>query len=175
MNAFVVDTNVPVTANGRAEQAGPPCVLACIEALSKIVQGGMTVLDDGRRILREYMDNLNMSGQPGVGDMFMKWVWQNQAVTGRCEQVTITPRDRADDDFDEFPDDPALARFHRKDRKFVAVALASRNNPLILNAVDSDWQAFRQALTKHRVRIRFLCSAEMGQGCSVENLSSDEG
>lgn len=161
MNAFVVDTNVLVTANGRAEQAGPPCVLACIEALDEIVHGGMVVLDDSWRILREYTRNLSRSGQPGAGHMFMKWVCQNQAVAGRCELVTITPRDRAEDDFDEFPDDPALANFDRSDRKFVAVALASRNRPSILNAVDRDWQDFRQALTKYGVCIRFLCSAEV--------------
>ena len=161
MNAFVVDTNVPVTANGRAEQAGAECILACVDALERIVQTGVIVLDDANHILGEYIRHLSMSGQPGVGDVFMKWVWQNQAVPARCERVRITPRGKAADDFEEFPDEPALAGFDRSDRKFVAVALASRNNPHILNAVDRDWWDYRMALEARNLRIRFLCPAVM--------------
>jgi len=157
MSAFVVDTNVPVVANGRSEQADPDCVLACIGKLEEITSGGVVVLDDGMRILDEYMNNLSMSGQPGAGDGFMKWVWQNQAVTERCERVRIQPRREDDHDFEEFPRDPALAGFDRDDRKFVAVALASSGDPVVLNAVDPGWWTHRDALHKHGVRLTFLC------------------
>lgn len=157
MSAFVVDTNVPVVANGRSEQADFDCVLACIDKLEEITNGGVVVLDDGMRILREYMDNLSMKGQPGPGDGFMKWVWQHQAVAERCEQVTIQPTPKDDHDFEEFPRDPALSDFDRADRKFVAVALASRRAPTVLNAVDLGWWTHLDALRAHGVRVEFLC------------------
>jgi hypothetical protein len=157
MSAYVVDTNVPVVANGRTEQVGPHCIRACVAALEKVHDGGVVVLDDGLRVLGEYMDNLSMSGQPGVGDFFMKWVWENQAVTEHCERVTIAPRPDDPDSFEEFPQDPDLASFDRSDRKFVALALASQLDPTILNAVDSDWWDYGPALARHGVVVENLC------------------
>jgi hypothetical protein len=43
------------------------------------------------------------------------------------------------------------------DRKFVAVALASGSAPDLLNAVDSDWAEYYPALTRHGIRLTFLC------------------
>lgn len=162
MNAFVVDTNVPVVANGRSEQASPSCVLACVESLEEIKNNSVVVLDDGMRILHEYRNKLSLSGQSGVGNAFMKWVWNIQAVNDRCERVALHERPEDDQDFEEFPRDPALIGFHRKDRKFVAVALASRRAPTIVNAVDPDWWTHREALRKHGVRIKFLCPDSTG-------------
>lgn len=159
MSAFVVDTNVPIVANGVSEQAGPECVLACVKALDEVMRG-LTCLDDGGRILREYMDNLNMSGQPGAGDLFMKWIFQNQADVTNCETVSIT---RTDDDFEnyaEFPDDPELQNFDVSDRKFVAVALQSEHSPSVLNAVDSDWWDALEALSRNGLTVQFLCAGQ---------------
>jgi hypothetical protein len=157
MSAFVVDTNVPVVANGKSEQADPACVIACIEALGEVRAKGLIAIDDHMRILQEYMNNLSMSGQPGPGDLFMKWVWTVQADVARCEQVPLTARDEESSDFAEFPNDPDLAGFDRSDRKFVAVALASRNSSQVLNAVDSDWATHHRALARNGVRVHFLC------------------
>lgn len=157
MTAYVIDTNVAVVANGRAEQASPKCVLNCITQLREVQLQGRVVLDDGMQILREYMNNLSMSGEKGAGDYFMKWVWQNQAVPERCERVKLTPRSGTSDDFAEFPVDTRLGGFDRSDRKFVAVALASPSDPIVLNATDSDWWEYRELLAGHRIRIRFLC------------------
>ncbi len=129
MRAVVVDTNVAVVANGRAEQASLDCQQACLDELKKIKEREMVVLDDAMHILKEYMDNLSLSGQPGLGDAFFKWVWDNQANTTRCEMVHVTPKSDREDDFEEFPKDPALAGFDPSDRKFVAAARASRHKP----------------------------------------------
>lgn len=59
--------------------------------------------------------------------------------------------------FAEFPADANLAGFDRADRKFVAVALASGDSPPIVNATDSDWWLFREALQRHGVQVEFLC------------------
>ncbi|MHB1156018.1 MAG: hypothetical protein ACYC26_04175 [Phycisphaerales bacterium] len=157
MSAFVVDTNVPVVANDRSTQADPDCVISCIDALGEVRNRGAIVLDDGELILGEYMQNLSMSGQPGAGDVFMKWVWSVQADDTKCERVVLSFRGGGRDDFNEFPDDPDLVKFDRSDRKFVATALASRENPVVLNAVDSDWAEHHRALKKNGINVRFLC------------------
>lgn len=156
MNAYVVDTNVPIVANGRTAQASAECVLRCISALDD-ARNGITCLDSLGLILREYMNNLSMSGQPGVGDAFMKWVFENQANENHCEQVSVTLLDRVEQEFEEFPDDSDLVDFDRSDRKFVAVAVASRHSPAILNATDSDWWESREALEQCGIEVVFVC------------------
>jgi hypothetical protein len=153
----IVDTNVPVVANGKSQQADEDCVLACIEVLEDIKLNGIIVIDDRMLILEEYMKNLSLSGQPGAGDLFMKWVWSVQADSSKCELVSVTPAQRDRTDLAEFPKDSALDGFDRSDRKFVAVALNSRHGPSIINAVDSDWRDHHSALTRHGVRIQFIC------------------
>ena len=157
MSAFVVDTNVPIVANARSKQADADCVITCIQALVEIRERGVIVLDDTLLILKEYMRNLDMSGQPGPGDFFMKGVWTIQAHPDHCKQVSITAHADDSTNFAEFPKDADLANFDRSDRKFVAVALASDSAPDVLNAVDSDWADFYTALTRNGLRLRFLC------------------
>ncbi len=161
----IVDTNVAVVANGRQKspQASPSCVVACVERLHDLQLRHTLVLDNGWRILREYLRELSPAGQPGVGDAFLKWVLTNRANPARCEQVHINPRDSAqfDGEFSEFPDDPALDRFDPSDRKFVAVAIAHAEHPSILNAVDTDWWPYRAVLAGHGVCVDFLCPDAM--------------
>ena len=150
-----MDTNLPAVANGMTEQAGSTCVSRCVDKLSQIRQESRTLLDDKGMILREYQTNLNFSGQPGPGDAFFKWLWENQEVERHCRKVAITPQEERE--FEEFPEDPSLASFHRKDRKFVAVALASGGNPRVFNASDPGWWHHRESLIKHGVEVTFLC------------------
>lgn len=154
-----MDTNVLIVANGGAEQAQPDDVIACVHALEKARARGIVTIDSGNRIFGEYFVYMNHSGQPGVGDAFARWLHENQGNPRRCERVDITPKSNNGDewDFEEFPGDPELAGFHRKDRKFVAVALASKYKPRVLNATDSDWWIFRFQLKRHGVKIQFLC------------------
>jgi hypothetical protein len=161
MTYFVVDVNVPIVANQDAPQADNDCVLACINALRKICEGGTIVIDEGMLIFSEYISHLKMIGQPRVGDAFMKWVWENQAVIERCERVTLTPIPGEPGNFTEFPNDAELETFDRSDRKYVAVALASRNHPIVLNAVDHDWWENKEALKRNGIRLRFLCPQHM--------------
>lgn len=157
MSAVVVDTNVAIVANGNANHINDEaCIDACIEALAKIFDGTRVVIDDGYRIIDEYIRNLCLSGQPGIGDKFLQWVHERQACTEYVEQVHITPRNR-EDDFEEFPDDSDLQGFDYNDRKFVAVALTSQFSPTILNASDTDWYNYHEALRRCGCKIEFLC------------------
>jgi len=161
MRAFVVDVNVAIVANGDSRQADLACVSACVNALDEIVQRGMIVLDDGWWILAEYHRYLSPTGQPGLGDAFMQWVWEHQSIDDRCERVTLTPARNAVDEIAEFPADPQLLDFDHSDRKYVAVALASQNDPEVLNAVDRDWWQHKEVLRRNGVRLRFLCPQHM--------------
>jgi len=151
----VVDTNVPLVANGKAEQADLECEVACVRKLIQIQSEQRTLLDDKMLIMGEYRRNLSQSGQPGVGDAFFKWLWENQANEQHCRTVPLTVH--ADRGFVEFPDDARLSSFDLSDRKFVAVALASGTDPQVLNASDTDWWHDRQTLAEHGIQIVFLC------------------
>lgn len=155
--AIVIDTNVPVVANGRASQAGDRCVEACITSLLDMRESRRVLLDTGGLILEEYRRNLSHSGQPGPGDAFFRWLWNNQANPDHCQQVPITPTQGEPRGFAEFPDDPDLATFDQSDRKFVAVVIASGERPPVLNAADTDWWIHRTALNRHGIEPRFLC------------------
>jgi len=122
--------------------------------LPNIKDSGIIVLDKQMLIIREYMKQVSLSGQPGLGDAFFKWLFENQAVEEICEQVSITP---VNDSFAEFPNDPELSSFDISDRKFVATALASKLSPIILNALDSDWRDHANAFSKINLNINELC------------------
>jgi len=157
----VIDTNVPVVANGKSQQASPQCVINCANRLNEVKQKGKIILDDKWLILREYMKNLRSRGEPGVGDAFLKWVLTNHRNPQRCDKVSITPKNSDQTDFVEFPSDPALAGFDRDDRKFVAVALAHLDRPPVLQAVDVEWWQMRDFLYRANVRVDFLCQDDI--------------
>lgn len=156
MSSVVIDTNVAVTANGKHPPAGPGCVANCIQALRSARQQ-LVLLDDGNRILDEYRRHLAHRGQPGVGDAFFRWLWDNQSNPDHCRQIVITPAMDRETDFEEYPADPALAGFDPSDRKFIAVALGSGVSHEVLQATDSKWWPLREAFQRNGVSIRFLC------------------
>ncbi len=158
---FVMDTNVAVVANGKAEQADQECVSECIARLSKLRRECILLLDYENLILDEYRRNLHPSGQPGLGDSFFKWLFENQANPKHCRRIYISPH--AERGFVEFPTDPRLFSFDQDDRKFVAVAVASGTDPKILNASDTDWWLHRVALQDHGVEVDFVCPELMGE------------
>ena len=158
----IVDTNVPLVANGSADQASEDCMEVCIDQLMKITEGSVKlVLDDQRRIIEEYRNKLNPGGFPGVGDAFLKWVEINWANPQQCDLVSITPIDDLETDFQEFPAALALQGFDLDDRKFIAVALAHLEKPPILQAVDSEWWNHRDTLRQNGVKIDFICENDI--------------
>lgn len=155
----VVDTNVPKVAN-LATQPDPAsnfpdtCVEACVDAIEHVVRTRGLVLDAGNEIYGEYMDNLDISGQPGIGDVFMKWVHDRRWTLDESQRVPIT---RSGDSYDEFPSHGGLENFDKSDRKFVAVSNAHPKKPPILQATDSKWWGWKEALAECGVEVAFLC------------------
>ena len=155
----VVDTNVAKVANGESPQASPNCVNICINRFERIMCGEMKlVLDENRIILDEYSRNLYPK-HDDVGDRFLRWILRN--MHAQCELVSITPIENSETEFKEFPDDPALQKFDPDDRKFVAVARKHPEKPPILQAVDSQWLDFREALTRYEVTVEFICEDDI--------------
>ncbi|WP_163999132.1 hypothetical protein [Pyxidicoccus caerfyrddinensis] len=156
----VVDTNVPLTAN-KKDAPSPACVLACVHALQAVMTTGHLVLDEHWLIINEYKNKLSPTGQPGIGDRFLKWVLTNRANTKHVSMVRLTPRKEDPRDFDEFPRDEALSSFDPMDRKFVAVSCAHPLRPVILQATDSKWWGLRKALHTSGVQVQFLCPKDI--------------
>jgi len=155
----LLDTNVPKTANLAINPATIPdeltvCVLACVEAVEHVVKRGGLVIDAGGEIFDEYRRQLNMRGQPGVGDRFMKWVHDNRWRFPTEDRVTIT---KQGDSYKEFPNHEGLSEFDPSDRKFVAVANAHPRKPPILEATDSKWWGWQHALLDVEIVVKFLC------------------
>jgi hypothetical protein len=155
----LVDTNVPKTANRALEPYNIPvelqqCVLACVEAVEHVVSKGKLVVDAGDEIYDEYHRNLSMSGQPGVGDGFMKWVHDHQWNPQKTDRVAIT---RDGDTFKEFPQHDGLTDFDISDRKFIAVANTHIEKPPILQATDSKWWGWKEPLSDVGITVNFLC------------------
>ena len=158
----IVDTNVAVVANGKSEQASEECVDTCIGRLEQIIRGETKlVLDADWIILDEYSRNLSSSGKPGTGDRFLAWSLRNRTNPEQCELVSVTPVTNLENEFEEFPKDSELANFDPDDRKFVAVAIAHCEKPPILQAVDSQWWVFRDALSRHGVTVEFICEDDI--------------
>lgn len=155
----LVDTNVPITANFARDPASIPqdligCVWACVEAVEHVVKEGGLVLDYDGEIFDEYMKHLSMSGQPGVGDTFMKWVHDNCWGFPDADRVEITKNGES---YVEFPDHDDLTQFDRSDRKFIAVASAHPAKPPVLQATDSKWWGWKDALEEVGIIVQFLC------------------
>lgn len=155
----VVDTNVPITANGQSLQADDLLTEKCIDAILEITARCRLVLDDEDRIFEEYRHKLSLKGQPGTGDMFMKWVHDNRYNPAYCELRTITCTNEDEQIYNEFPDHPDLKNFDVSDRKFVAVANAEDCKAPILQAVDSKWWGWKDALKACGIVVRFVDEA----------------
>ena len=166
MDAVIVDTNVIAIANRKGEHASLECIERCQQRLGQILsEREKVVVDDGRRIFREYKRYVNLGTRKWIGDIFVKTLLQNLNNPAICEMVHITPSAGNGTDFAEFPTDAALSTFDPDDRKFIAVACAYRQTSgqaaTILLAIDSGWLDFVDALAVHGVAIDILCEADI--------------
>jgi hypothetical protein len=156
----VVDTNVPIVANGRPDPSrggqAPSfaCRLAAIDFLEETLATRRVLLDIAGEIQAEYRRYLSPTGQPGVGDRFYLQILMS--VPARVERLDL-PRDTAGA-YEHFPDDPALQRFDPSDRKFAA--MARRAEAPVANATDTDWLYHYTALAANGITVRFVCGCD---------------
>jgi hypothetical protein len=160
--AVVVDTNVAVVAEGLADHADDACVTACEDRLIAIRRAGGLLLDQDDAIVEEYVKRLGHAGQPGIGRAFVKWAHDHRFDARACRQVAITRRGEGWRRYEEFPAREELRYFDPDDQKFAAVAIASGDDPPIVNATDRDWWEHRESLEDGGIRVEFLCPQHMG-------------
>lgn len=153
----VIDTNVLLVANGQHADVSPACVVECVKRLQTMQQKGVTVIDDGFRILGEYQNRTSLNPPRGVGDVFLKWLLR-QSGSARVEQVVLN--EIAQNCFAEFPDAVLEPMFDAPDRKFAAVAHAHQDKPAIWQAADCKWLDWWPALRAKGVEVDFLCPAD---------------
>ncbi len=156
---WIVDTNVPLTANLNEGQCTSKdlerCVDACIMAVEHIVNEGILVIDDNDEILQEYLNNLPKNKKSGVGTAFFIWVITNAWNKSKIERVPIR---KTGDEYTNFPPHIDLEKFDPSDKKFVATANAHPDKPPILQATDSKWWGWQKALNEKGITVQFLCS-----------------
>lgn len=157
---FVVDTNVPIVANGRPDSSdggsipNPKCRLAAVEFLEQLRKRWIVVVDAAGEIQREYSNQLNPRGQPGVGDRFYQEILNSSPK--RVRRIALTKR--IDGSYSDFPTSVALTTFHDDDRKFAA--LARHEGIPVVNATDSDWLDHRAALSIEEIDVKFVCGCD---------------
>jgi predicted nucleic acid-binding protein len=151
---FVIDTNVPVAANGRDTHANLACQLACVRFLQAVASdrsNNQIVVDEYGLILDEYNSHLHFKGQPGVGDMFFKYLHDRMYDGAKVQVAAITPIDDDTRGFDELP----VNQLDSSDRKFLATALSAGAE--IVNSLDTDWHCQRVFVAGLNVAVRQLC------------------
>jgi len=156
---YVIDTNVPIIANSATQaetDITPQCILECVRHIKLVTKTGGLVLDADGEIFEEYIKqrHLSLSGQSGQGNIFLKWVSDNQWNPAKVTRIKIHKQRGG---YKEFPKHPHLRKMDPSDRKFVAVSNAHPNKPAILQATDSKWWGWKDALQEEGIEVHFLC------------------
>jgi len=157
MTRYVIDTNVPIVANGKDPTVQLDCRIAAVELLNIALKNGVICLDTKGEIQNEYRTYLNPKGQPGVGDRFYREVINSDPK--KVARICVLKRDNGE--YEDVPQAIVDAGFDPSDRKFVAVALKSCAS--VYNAVDSDWIDGHILLERNGVRIIFVCGCDPNQ------------
>ena len=156
MGNAIIETNVAITASKKHEAASPQCVENCIHKILEIKNdiNNKLILDLNDEVFTEYHDNgyLSMSGQPGVGDIFLKWVHTNKENPEQCIKLTL---EKDGDNYLDFPGVPELEDFDLNDRKFAVLSIMS--GVPVSNATDSDWKHYEEELGENGIQVEFLC------------------
>lgn len=164
----VVDTNVPIAANGRDTHVSLACQFACTEFLEKLVSPKShtsIILDELMLIFDEYRNHLNYKGQPGVGDIFFKHLHDHMYLGKKVKLISITPITDETRGFNELPANP----IDKSDRKFLAAAIVAKAN--IINALDTDWHEKAVFVDSMKIKVQQLCPEH---GCKVARTNAPE-
>ena len=159
MSAFVIDENVLVNAMKEApdENTTDVCIRQCAKTLLD-VRKGIVVLDDTNIIYRKYRSHFRETPTKKTPE-FLVWLLSVQHMPKYCERVKVTPLESS---FEEVPLELRTPNAENKvfdldDHIWLAAAKASKNNPTILNATDSDWKDWGQKLKEHGFDVRSIC------------------
>ena len=132
----------------------PMLVIKCIETLLRIKQKDIyVVFDTDEEVFNEYKNYMNFSGQPGVGDIFFKWLHDNRWSFPDTERVKLHKTKKG---YVEFPDKMEQINIDPNDMKFFALSYAHKITPVILEASDSKWWLWRGVAMECGIKIIFM-------------------
>jgi hypothetical protein len=155
----IIDTNVILVANGAHPDVSESCRDACIDKLTRIVKDGQVVVDDANEIIEEYLRRTEPHKGSRVGDVFLKWLLNNQGNPKRVERVPLSPTGEA-----SYSEYEALNLPHRcdpSDKKFIAVAVRASQQTPISQATDSKWLDWWRSLHESGLAIEFVCPGDI--------------
>ena len=160
MKRCIIDTNVMVTANKALSYQDnddvysyPQLITNCINALLDITKKDIyVVFDVDNEIFNEYKRYLRFEGQPGVGDMFFKWMHDHRY---RYPDTEVKLH-KTDSGYEEFPVEMEAADIDPGDKKFFAVSNAHASKPDVLEAVDTKWWNWVEAAKRCGITIQFM-------------------
>ncbi|MGE3916725.1 MAG: hypothetical protein AB7F78_13610 [Hyphomicrobiaceae bacterium] len=162
MAKYVIDTNVPIVANGNEKNVSVDCRIAAVETLRNALSKGKIFMDSSGAIQEEYRRYLNPRGQPGVGDMFYR-----EVINSHPDRVVrVNLEMRADGEYEDLPQAIIDSNFDPSDRKFAAVAIKA--NAKVYNAVDTDWLEKRQIIEANGIKIVFVCGCDAKKWFEVQ-------
>ena len=150
VGACVVDTNVPIVANGQNEAVCFECRFKTVEFLENLMNSGRLVVDMEGNVEQEYWSNLN-AGYPGVGNRFLQFFFS--ACADRIDRISLGTQKNSG--FDALSFTGTLKNFDKSDRKFAALSVAA--NCKVYVSVDTDWAISKNDLESAGVKIEFLC------------------
>lgn len=154
MPKYVIDTNVPIVANGDSERVTIGCRLAAVQLLQRAVDKGMIFLDSAGAIQDEYRRYLNPRGEPGVGDRFYL-----EVINSDPKKVARIDVEKGNNgQYTDLSEEIIASAFDQGDRVFAAVARKSKAK--VYNTVDTDWVEHRAVIEKCGVPIVFLCGPD---------------
>ena len=78
----IINTNVPINANLVEGPDSIPedlvdCVNMCVEAIAYMIEKGNLVIDSNWEIFNEYSKHLSENRKNGIGNKFVKWIYNN--------------------------------------------------------------------------------------------------
>jgi predicted nucleic acid-binding protein len=148
---FIIDTNVFIAANSKADHLSESEIDMCKEFVASLFSDTIISLDEQGEIFHEYFNYMSYSGQPGIGDTYVKFLWDRQSNRKYCEKVDVRKDEKGF--YKQLRKKKALQKFDLNDQKFIAVCVGSKNNPVICNATDSDWENNKTLLSEHNIRV----------------------
>ncbi len=159
MSAFVIDENVLVNSMKEApdENTTDTCIRNCMQTLMD-VRKGVVVLDDTNIIYRKYRSHFRETPTRKTPE-FLVWLLSVQHIPNFCERVKVTPLEPSYAEVPHelrFPDEENKV-FDLDDHIWLAVAKASKLEPTIVNATDSDWKIWQTRLEQHGFRVNCVC------------------
>lgn len=162
MTLAVVDENLLIVANDLTRrsrgvavccpEANDECRLNAVNELTRLVRMGGVILDIDDIFFTKYRSCSSMAGQPGVGDAFLKVVFERGYDPNWATRVLIV-----EGELYRLPEIILSSGFDRDDLCWLSAAYNSPQPSEVLNAVDSDYREWAEVISDAGISVREIC------------------